>query len=592
MHRLERVERMKGFADIHAHPMAHLAFGGHLIWGRPDGPFAQAFAPCDGTDHAARSTIAFVDVAKRVLDIIVHDEGKLEKHPRNGYPTFEGWPTAGSIIHQQMHVDWLRRAYDGGLRVLCALAVNNRLLGWLLGNGRECWDDESVLAQLAAMRRVAEKPRNRTWMQIAYCADDAERIVHSGKLAIVLGAEVDEIELFLGHDPRQLALLEDEARLYLCGDSAYAPSIEALAQTIYDAGIRQITPIHFMDNAFGGAALYNDRVSTNIHWLNLWRTGRTTSESGWPAVVAGPADLESRLQRLQFSITRGWSIVTPPWGGAVDRYGQPLPNHINARGLTAAGEVLLLSLWRRGVLVDIDHMSLRTKTAALSLAEQLGVPVISSHACLRSITLGRTAIGVPEDWWSSWDGKNPESQPVWPWLRNEGMRSDDDLVRIDRLGGIAAPLLRQPAVRKPKEFRNVLSDGAGMTGTTTAAAAAYLHIVGLLGSKAAVAIGTDINGLAQLPIPSNCCLPTVSTLYTNGLARTTNGERVWDINADGVAHYGMLPDLILRWRAEGMPDALLAPLFRSAQGYVETLARAEAAARRLRLSKVAQDVAS
>jgi microsomal dipeptidase-like Zn-dependent dipeptidase len=580
---------MKGFADIHAHPMAHLAFGGHLIWGRPEGPFAEALGPCDGTAHHARSTIARIDVAKRVLDIIVHDESRLTKHPRYGYPTFDGWPSAASMIHQQMHVEWLRRAYDGGLRLMCALAVNNRLLGWLLDNGDECWDDESVLAQLSAMRRIAEAPQNRAWMQVAYCADDAERIIRSGKLAIVLGAEVDEIELFLGHDPSQHVLLEEEARRYLCGERPCAPKIEELAQTIYDAGIRQISPVHFMDNAFGGAAIYNDRVSTNIHWLNLWRSGHKSSASGWPEVVAGPDDLESRLQRMQFSITRGWSISSPPWGGAIDRYRDPLPNHINIRGLTDAGRVLLLNLWRRGVLVDIDHMSLRTKSATLSFAEQLSVPVVSSHCCLRTLTLGRAALGVPENWWSSWDGQHPNSQPIWPWLRSEGMRSDDDLARIERLGGITAPLLRQPALCKPKEFPNVLSEGAELMGTTTAAAAAYLHIIGVLGSNAAVAIGTDVNGLAKLPVPSNCCSPTIGHLYeSSGLSRATAGDRVWDINVDGVAHYGMLPDLLLRWRAEGMTEALLAPLFRSAQAYAETLARAEAAACRLRRSELAE----
>lgn len=578
---------MKGFADIHAHPMAHLAFGGHLIWGRPDGPLAEALRPCDGSSHTARSRLAFVDVAKRVLDVIVRDEGKLMAHPHYGYPTFDGWPTPASMIHQQMHVDWLRRAYDGGLRLMCALAVNNRLLGWLMEGSAECWDDESVLAQISAMRRLAEAPENQPWMEIAYGSDDAERIIGSGKLAVILGAEVDQIELFLGHDPSLLALLEDEGRRYLCGERSSAPRIEALAQTIYDAGLRQITPVHFMDNAFGGAALYNDRVATNIHWLNLWCEGRTTSESGWPEVVAGPDDLETRLQRTQFSIPRGWSITRPPWGGPIERYPEALPNHINARGLTDAGRVLLRSLWRRGVLVDIDHMSLRMKAAALSFAERLGVPLVSSHCCLRSITLGREAIGMPEDWWNTWDGRHPKDQPVWPWLRGEGMRSDEDLARIDRLGGITAPLLRQPAVVKPKEFPNVLSDGAEMAGTTTAAAAAYLHIVGVLGSHSAVAIGTDVNGLAQLPVPSNCCLPSIPALYeSSGLSRAISGDRVWDINVDGVAHYGMLPDLVSRWRAEGMTDALLAPLFRSAQAYVETLAQAETAARRLRQSKL------
>jgi microsomal dipeptidase-like Zn-dependent dipeptidase len=582
----------KGFADIHAHPMAHLAFGGHLIWGSPIGAFADALKPCNGTDHNANSRMHFINVAKRVLDGIAHErEASLAwsgrasphaDHPRDGYPEFHGWPSARAMMHQQMHVAWLRRAYEGGLRLMCALAVNNRLLGWLMENGTECWDDESIRAQVLAMRRVAESPENRSWMEIAYCAGDAERIIHSDKLAVVLGAEVDQIELFLGHDPFRLAMLEDEGRRYLRGEHRCAPNIEALAQTIYDVGLRQVTPLHFMDNSFGGAALYSDHVSTNIHWLNLWREGRATSDSGWPSVVAGPSEIERRLQRVQLSINRSWSICHPPLESSAVRYHDSLPNHVNARGLTDAGRVLLLNLWRRGILVDIDHMSLKTKEAVLSFAEQLGVPVVSSHCSIREITLDRAEIGLPDNWWSKWDGENPSAQPVWPALRHEGMRSDHDLLRIARLGGIAAPLLRQPAVRKPKELRNALSDGPELMGTITAAAAAYLHVVSVLGSKASVAIGSDVNGLAQLPTPSRCCPSATSNLYgMSGLPRATTGQRIWDVNADGVAHYGMLPDLLWRWRAEGMRETSLAPLFRSAEGYVETWTCAETAARRV-----------
>ncbi len=530
-----------------------------MIWGRPFGPFAEALPPCDGVAHGAHSRMPFVNIAQHVLDCIVANGRGTILHPRDGYPLFSGWPSAETVIHQQMHVEWLRRAYDGGLRLLCALAVNNRLLAWLMENGIECWDDDSVRAQVDAMCRVVEAPENRTWMEVAYSAADAERIVASNKLAIVLGAEVDQIELFLSHDPRRLAQLEEEARRFLSGERCSAPEIERLAQSLYDLGLRQIGPLHFMDNAFGGAALFSDRAATNVHWLNLWSEGHATSESGWPSVVGGPPDLEYRLQRVQLSIDRSWSLCRPPLTKSVVQYDDALPNHVNARGLTDAGTVLLLNLWRLGILVDVDHMSLRTKVAALALAEQLRVPVISSHCSIREITLGRNPNEIPNDWWRRWDGRDSNAQP-------------------------ASPPLRQPAVRKPAELCNVAGDGADLRGTTTAAASAYLHVVDVLGPGAAVAIGSDVNGLAQLPAASACCSPEFNFYESSGLPRAVSGERVWDVNADGMAHYGMLPDLICRWRAEGMREASLAPLFRSTQGYIETLARAESAAGRIRLS--------
>jgi hypothetical protein len=46
-------------------------------------------------------------------------------------------------------------------------------------------------------------------------------------------------------------------------------------------------------------------------------------------------------------------------------------------------------------------------------------------------------------------------------------------------------------------------------------------------------------------------------------------RRDYDINLDGVAHYGMLPDFIQDVRNAGLSAEDLAPLFRSANDYVE-----------------------
>ena len=46
-------------------------------------------------------------------------------------------------------------------------------------------------------------------------------------------------------------------------------------------------------------------------------------------------------------------------------------------------------------------------------------------------------------------------------------------------------------------------------------------------------------------------------------------RRDFDINIDGMAHYGMLPDLLQDLRNAGMEPADFGPLFRSAEDYVQ-----------------------
>jgi len=54
------------------------------------------------------------------------------------------------------------------------------------------------------------------------------------------------------------------------------------------------------------------------------------------------------------------------------------------------------------------------------------------------------------------------------------------------------------------------------------------------------------------------------------LKRSTAGpRRDFDINIDGMAHYGMLPDFLQDLRNCGLSAKELAPLFRSAYDYVE-----------------------
>jgi hypothetical protein len=185
---------MWGIADLHAHPMAHLGFGGHLIAGRHDGPASQ-LAPCNGGDHGGQRR--FFWFLGNLAEAVTGQLSGSSVHGADGWPSFASWPRHTTLVHQQMHVDWIRRAYEGGLRLMGALAVHNRLLTFLM-EGRDVLDDGVVAAQTTAMQRLVEA--NSSWMELVYSPAHARRAIHDqNKLATVLGVEVDQLEFFDDH---------------------------------------------------------------------------------------------------------------------------------------------------------------------------------------------------------------------------------------------------------------------------------------------------------------------------------------------------------------------------------------------------------
>ena len=54
------------------------------------------------------------------------------------------------------------------------------------------------------------------------------------------------------------------------------------------------------------------------------------------------------------------------------------------------------------------------------------------------------------------------------------------------------------------------------------------------------------------------------------------GNRAVDFNTEGMAHVGLLPELIEDVRRDGVTDKELEPLFKSAEGYIRMWEKAEA----------------
>lgn len=110
-----------------------------------------------------------------------------------------------------------------------------------------------------------------------------------------------------------------------------------------------------------------------------------------------------------------------------------------------------------------------------------------------------------------------------------------------------------------------------------------------------VGIGTDFNAGPDLPGPrfgSNACscggptseqtarvsypFPVAVANSPTMLGKSVVGQKTFDINEDGLAHVGFLPDFIEDLKQQGLRPKDLEPLFSSADGYIAMWEKIEA----------------
>src|SRR6185503_21095233 len=117
----------------------------------------------------------------------------------------------------------------------------NRTLAGLLGSGGSISgvkdDRASSALQIAEIKKLVAD--HSSFMAVARTPDELRSIVEGGRLAVVLGVELDKIGNFdIGAVTEKM--IDDE--------------IAAL----HAQGVRYVLPIHVIDNAFGDTALYHD----------------------------------------------------------------------------------------------------------------------------------------------------------------------------------------------------------------------------------------------------------------------------------------------------------------------------------------------
>jgi microsomal dipeptidase-like Zn-dependent dipeptidase len=512
----------KGFADLHNHQFANLGFGGLAFWGSPAGPVAAALPWCT----PAHGPGGLGDVIGNLIKTMYGSTPF--GHHVGGNPEFDGWPRWDSVTHQSVHIDWLQRAWEGGLRLMVMLAVNNEHLASLANRapGRSPDDMEAVDLQLqgavsleAAVDDSSGGP-GKGWYRIVRTQAEARRAIDQGKLAVVLGIEVDY--------PFQSKP----------GGPASEASVRNAVSRYYAVGVRHLFPLHFADNALGGAGFQNaleiavdgSAADPRVNFGSLGVYGMTTEDGT-------PSGYEYRTGRR------------------------------NSAGLSDVGLALLHSLMAHGMMIDVDHMSQHSRSQTLDLVERYQYPVVSGHSGFVDICHGAK--------------------------RHEGQLTGLEIERIYSGGGMVAPIIRQGDRDEVDTWRGpgtVVEHVQGLTSNSWVQAYRY---AAEKAAGAAVGLGTDFNGFAGLPLPrfgpdaaavvgggpapGGVAYPFTAASTGKAMDRSVIGERTFDINTDSLAHVGMLPDWIADVHSQGLTEAELAPLLASADDYVTCWERAWAA---------------
>jgi microsomal dipeptidase-like Zn-dependent dipeptidase len=579
-----------GFVDAHTHPWAALSYDRLVVWGQPWCPLETDARQCPANHraHLGATHIATQDV---------HGPA-----PAQGYPSFADWPRWDSWTHMVSHPAMLYRAVQGGLRLIVALAVNNYsgcvgAFGFSRGQDSRCADDDlTVIEQIRAaywtqaLVDAQSGGEGRGWFRIVRTPREARQVMSEGKLAVVLGVEVDSP--------------------FGCGSGNPQCTIEYLRRRLdeaYACGVRHFFPIHFWDNAIGATGLQ--------HQLS----GPATS-------AVASSDPRYEWQGARHIGDRGrlpWPDSLLEGVGAVNR-----------GGLTLLGRQFIRALMERRMMIDVDHQSDQSTRDVLSIvddadarwaqySDRFAYPVVGGHITTLALTAGEA--------------------------RQEGQMTPEELGRIRDVGGMVAVITRPAKDRswqlEPErvappycQASQWACDSLAFDESGTSQSIAHHLLAAAAVFPSGVGIGTDFNGGNIQVAPRRRSMATWSypfALHERSRERPSQPTRGWSASAfaterwtspavpfarleqhrifargtsdvcapstpedqqraapahvfdytrDGLAHAGMLPDLIRDLLAQGVSNTVIDGTLRSAEEYVSVWERAEIAAERLNLA--------
>ncbi len=509
-----------GMADMHNHVSAYEFLGGRAHCGKPWDAYGVEYALVDCPDH-------YPDGSGAILENLFNGN-PAGKHDPVGWPTFADWPAYDSLTHEQTYYRWVERAWMGGQRLMVNNLVENGVLCRVYPfKQNSCDEMDAVRLQAERMRQLeayidaqAGGP-GKGFFRIVTNPFEARRVINDGKMAVVLGIE--------------------ESELFGCTEFMDAPQctlddIKAGLDEVKKLGVSSMYPIHKFDNAFGGtrfdggavgAVINNGQFGLSGHY---WEVEPCTTEESDNTVSPSPDSLSAAADELSEDEDAG--LIEGGFAAYGDELGEgseadpvagppvygPGP-HCNVRGLTDLGRKLIDLMIDEHMLIEVDHMSVKARDAVLEILDKRNYSgVLSGH---------------------EWSDKH-SYKPIIDLGGMVGGRAND-------VEGFVADYEQYSKDRNDKYFF-----GWGY--------------------------GPDANGLGALPSPSEDDKP-VSYPFKSldgkvTFDRQVSGQRTFDVNTDGTAHYGLLPDWYEDLRLADGSGQLTADLQRGAEAYLETWERA------------------
>lgn len=544
-----------GIVDAHAHLFSNFGFGGAGMY--HGSPFhrlgvEKALPSCEQFHGAGgrRDLIgwAFAGLnnvdSNTLLTAFVSGRTPEFNHHTEGYPEFIDWPNAwGSATHQVEYYRWLERAYRAGLRLVVQHATTNSVLCELIA-GIHAQPTRYACNDMVAVEREIVEARNleryidaqsggpgRGWLHIVTSPAEARRTVAAGKLAMILGIETSNLfDCYLTPRPGMPAC--DAARM------------RTQLDRFHGLGVRAIFPVHKFDNGFS-AGDGDRRVGQIGSFVNSGHYSNFVLDCpNVPAafdhgdVVYGGLNMPRASYSTPPDVDMSGFAESPinaifPY---VSAFQAP---HLSGEycqnaGLTPLGESLLHELMTRGMIIEVDHLPRRSIQRAYEILSESRYPPAATHGNIMNgqvYDLGGISI----------TGLGRCSDPARRGAMGDGLRERIALIR--RHGGYPA-----------EGFGFDFNGFAGAPGPR-------------FGPHAGCAAGTQQH-LIRYPFTSYAGDVTFTQPHL--------GSRTVDFDTEGMIHVGMLPELIEDARRDGVSDADLEPLFRSAEAYIRMWERAEA----------------
>jgi len=430
-------------------------------------------------------------------------------HDTHGWPTFAGWPVHDTITHQQTYYAWLKRMWKAGERLVVAQTVEDEPLCRLEPRrSHPCDETESIKLEIQRLKKLE------------HYTDAQSGGPRRGWFQVVRNP--GDARRVIEHGKLAVLIGIESSNPLGCREFMDEPQctradIDRGLRDYRRLGVRSMFVAHWVDNAFAGAALEGGARGSFIGIMQALQTGEYFDTSDCPERGQG-----EELDPLGHGVLKLLSNFFP---NAKKILGIPIPdypagNQCNAKGLTELGRYVIRRMIANHMLIEVDHMSERARLTFLKMAEARDYPLVSSHT----------------DTGGTW--------------------TPSDLRRLYALGGFATATPDESPELADKILRFRPFQSAD-------------HYFG-------VGLGTDTGGFSELPGPRPDAgqdpLPYPFRSFKGDVefARERTGKRTFDLNTDGVAHYGLLADLLADMQRQRRGRKAMPILFRSAETYLQT----------------------